>query len=105
MVWDSAVQTLTTLYERRGGSRQPLPDRLEIILSFRLSSDGHIDDVDIVETSVDDLTAGAFVAALFRVSPLPKWIPSLRAEMSDDHQDLLMAFGRQSQMKIQREEP
>jgi uncharacterized protein len=105
VVWDSAVQTLTTLYERPGGSRQPLPDRLEIILSFRLSSDGHIDDVDIVETNVDDLTAGAFVAALFKVSPLPKWIPSLRAEMSDDYQDLLMAFGRQSQMKIQRQEP
>jgi hypothetical protein len=74
---------------------------VEIILSFRLLSSGRIDDVDIVETNADVLTAGAFVDALFRVSPMRSWTPSLRAETSDEYQDLLMAFGPVSKSKIQ----
>jgi hypothetical protein len=75
-------------------------DQLEIILAYRLCSDGGVEDVDVINTNLDADTANAFVRALIEAAPLPRWTPGLRAELSGDFQDLLLAFGRKSVMRI-----
>jgi TPR repeat protein len=75
-------------------------DQLEIILAYRLCSDGGVEDVDVINTNLDADTANTFVRALIESAPLPRWTPGLRAELSGEFQDLLLAFGRKSVMRI-----
>lgn len=98
---EAALTTLRAYAEKLGGPPLNWPRRLELILSFRLLSDGRVDDVQVLEANGNDMIVAAFVSALLRVCPLPCWTPSILAEMSEDHQDLLMAFGPKSQMKVQ----
>ena len=86
----------------RNGVSQGLtkPEDLEIILSYRLLSDGRVEDVELVETNLERRAAGLFVAALEDSSPTSRWTPRLRAELTDDYQDLLLAFGRKSVLRI-----
>ena len=77
-----------------GGVVQSKQPDLDIILSYRLLSDGRVEDVEVVDTNLEERAAGLFVAALEDSSPTPRWTPRLRAELSEDYQDLLLAFGR-----------
>ena len=104
-VRDTAIASLKEYAQTSAGKALNWPEPLELILSFRLMSDGKVEDVEVLQTNAHDVMAGAFVSALFRVSPLPRWLPSMRAEMTEDYQDLLMAFGPKSQLRIRQKLP
>jgi len=99
-VWQLVRQRWADL--ARNGFSPELTNRedLEIILSYRLLSDGRVEDVELVDTNLDDRTTRLFVAALEDSSPTPRWTPRLRAELTDEQQELLLAFGRKSALRI-----
>jgi len=79
---------------------QNLPGEMEIILSYRLLSDGRIEEAEVLDSNLGDVFNGLFISALRDSSPTPRWTPRLRAELSEDYQDLLLAFGRRSSLRI-----
>jgi TPR repeat protein len=78
----------------------PNPQDMEVILAFRLCSDGRAEDVEVVDTNLSSALAAVFSEALEDVLPGPRWTPRLRAELSDEYQDLLLAFGPKSILRI-----
>ena len=93
-------ERLSKLAEKNLFEVQNQPAEMEIILSYRLLSDGHIEDVEVLDTNLGETTSGLFVTALQDSSPTPRWTPRLRAELNEDYQDLLLAFGRKSVLRI-----
>jgi TPR repeat protein len=93
-------ERLSKLAEKNLFEVQNQPAEMEIILSYRLLSDGHIEDVEVLDTNLGETTSGLFVTALQDSSPTPRWTPRLRAELNEDYQDLLLAFGRKSGLRI-----
>jgi TPR repeat protein len=75
-------------------------EELELILSYRLCSDGRVEDVDVVDTNLDEMTAEVYAQSLEDARPLPRWTPGLRAELTEEYQDLVMAFGAKSVLRI-----
>jgi TPR repeat protein len=99
-VWQLVRQRWTELARNDFRPGLKIPDDLEIILSYRLLSDGRVEDVELVDSNLDDRTAELFVAALEDASPTSRWTPRLRAEQTEEYQDLLLAFGRRSVLRI-----
>lgn len=95
------VQERLTDYARQNRREfQDEPEQMEIILSYRLLSDGRVEDVEVLDTNLNDPTSMVFVFALQDSSPTPRWTPRLRAELNEDYQDLLLAFGKDSVLRI-----
>jgi hypothetical protein len=99
-VWQLVRQRWTELARNDFRPGLKNPDDLEIIVSYRLLSDGRVEDVELVDSNLDDRTAELFVAALEDASPTSRWTPRLRAELTEEYQDLLLAFGRRSVLRI-----
>ena len=76
------------------------PQDMEIIISYRILSDGHVEDVEVLDTNLPEREARLFIIAMEDCSPTPRWTPPLRAELSDEDLDLLLAFGRKSVLRI-----
>jgi hypothetical protein len=95
-----AIQRLADRAKKELSGGTPLPEEIEIILAYRLCSDGRVEDVEVVDTNLDDVSAATFTAAMESVLPGPRWTPRLRAELSEEYQDLLLAFGKQSVQRI-----
>jgi TPR repeat protein len=99
-VWQLVRQRWADLAQKGFSPGLTNPEDLEIILSYRLLSDGRVEDVELVDSNLDDRTAALFFAALEDSSPTARWLPRLRAELTEEYQDLLLAFGRKSVLRI-----
>ena len=99
-VRDRVNERLKTASQRDHLQTRPIPPEMEIILSYRLKSDGRVEDVTVIDTNLPEGTAMMFVFALEDLSPTPRWTPGLRAELTEEYQDLLLAFGKKSILRI-----
>jgi hypothetical protein len=64
----------------------------EVVLEFRLHSDGRVTDLKVVETNVGDVLALFCQKAVSDPSPFEKWPPDMRRMISKDYRDIRFAF-------------
>jgi len=64
----------------------------EVVLEFRLHSDGRVTDLRVVETDVGDVLALFCQKAVSDPSPFEKWPPDMRRMISKDYRDIRFAF-------------